>query len=299
MACCSGPPEYLYVILPYFNYCGFKRRRELFVQFVNEIRPIKNIRIIVSELQGPAPLPNLDVWRQVSFPQGDSLWLKENLVNLAVPKEARYLAWIDADITFLNKNWVHDTLDELQTNDVVQMWRSAINLGPSGECIKTDKSFGYMFKGSGTPWVPTDRYGFWHPGYAWACTRSAWQKMGGLIDWAILGSGDRHMAMAFAGQVLSSAPGNIHQNYKNLLLEFQTCVWDFKVSWVEGTIIHHWHGSLENRKYRERWEILTKNAFDPLKDVGHVKSGLIQLSESGRRLEKFLARYFLDRSEDS
>lgn len=299
MACCSGTPEYLYVILPYFNYCGFKRRRELFVQFMNEIMYLKNIRIIVSELSGPVPLPKLPVWRHLTFPQGNTLWIKENLVNIAVPKEARYIAWIDADITFLNKNWVQDTLDELQTNDVVQLWRTAINMGPSGECIKTDKSFGYMLMGSGTPWISTDKYGFWHPGYAWACTQSAWYKMGGLIDWAILGSGDRHMAMAFTGRVLDSAPGNIHPNYKKLLVDFQSNVRDFRISWVEGTIVHHWHGSFENRKYKERWEILTKNDFDPLKDTGITKSGLVQLSASGRRLEKALSKYFLDRREDS
>lgn len=299
MACCSGAPEYLYVILPYFNFCGFKRRRELFIEFVNEIVIQPNVRIVISELHGPAFLPKLPVWRHLVFPEGDSLWIKENLVNLAVPRAAQYIAWIDADITFLNKNWVNDTIDELKMKDVVQMWHSAINLGPSGECIKTDKSFGYMFKGSGTTWVPSDRYGFWHPGYAWACTRTAWLKMGGLIDWAILGSGDRHMAMAFANRVLDSAPGNIHINYKKLLLEFQKSVQGFNIGWVDGTIIHHWHGSFQNRKYKERWEILTKNSFDPFKDIGHDRSGIIQFSEEGLRLEKFIARYFLERNEDS
>ncbi len=299
MAACCSQAEPLYVILPYFNYCGFKRRQELFVQFVNEIASNKNTRIVVSELLGPARLPKLPVWRHLTFPVGNSLWLKENLINLAVPDEARFIAWIDADITFLNRNWVQDTLEELELNDIVQMWRTAINLGPNGECIKTDKSFGYMFKGSGTPWVPSDRYGFWHPGYAWACTRRAWKKMGGLIDWAILGSADRHMAMALTGRALNSAPGNIHPNYRKMLVEFEKVVRDFKVSWVEGTIVHHWHGSLENRRYKERWEILTKNAFDPLTDIGIVPSGLIHLTDAGRRLEKDLARYFLERNEDS
>ena len=36
------------------------------------------------------------------------------------------------------------------------------------------------------------------PGLAWACTRKAWDDVGGLIDWAIWGGGDWHMANALA-----------------------------------------------------------------------------------------------------
>jgi hypothetical protein len=70
-------------------------------------------------------------------------------------------------------------------------------------------------------------------------------------------------------------------------------------SWVSGTIVHYWHGSLENRKYRERWDILTKNSFDPLKDIGITKKGLLQLSGEGKRLVEPIANYFLERCEDS
>jgi hypothetical protein len=208
------------------------------------------------------------------------------------------MAWIDADIKFLNRRWIQATIEELQDADMVQMWRSAINLGPEGEVIKTDKSFAYMSVGSGTAWSPTDKYGFWHPGYAWACTRQAYQKMDGLIDWAILGSGDRHMAMALAGMAVQSAPQNIHANYKTLLKLHEKKVRTFKVSWVDGTIVHFWHGSLENRRYKERWEILTRNNFNPMEDVEFTEEGLIRLTADGRRLEKQLDDYFIGRKED-
>lgn len=302
MGCFLKPKPVLYVILPYFNFCGFKRRKELFIKFVDWLKWRCGIRVIVSEVLGPEPLPCLPVWRHIKFPVTSRVWVKENLVNLAVkhlPDDWQYMAWIDADLTFLNGNWVTDTIKALGRADVVQMWQTAVNFGPNCEALKIDKSFAYMYKASGTPWVPNDRYGFWHPGYAWACTRQAFEQMGGLIDWAILGSGDRHMAMALTGRVLQSGPGTIHANYKKLLEEYQKACEGLRVSWVPGTILHHWHGSLENRRYRERWEILIKNNFDPLKDITFSAEGRVALTRSGLRLVKDLDEYFLGRREDS
>lgn len=295
-------PKTLHVVLPYFNYCGYRRRRELFVQFVQEYSKIKGVELTVIEIPGPVPLPRLPVARHFKYPSIHPIWIKENLINIAVarlPKNWTHVAWIDADIEFTNKNWVQDTLEALDTVDVVQMWHTAVNLGPLGEAFKTDKSFGYMAKGSGTPWVPNDKYGFWHPGYAWACTRAAWTRLGGLPDWAILGSGDRHLAMALIGRALASAPGNIHDGYKMFLREYQACCSGLRLGWVPGTIIHYWHGSLESRRYRERWEILTKNNFNPVLDLDQEPNGTLHLSETGLRLVPFLREYFIGRQEDS
>lgn len=300
MTCCQAK-DVLYVILPYFNFCSFKKRRELFVQFVNDFCREKNIRLVVAECVGPCPLPKLPVWSHLKFHTEDHFWIKENLINMAIRTLGswKYVAWIDADIQFLNHNWVQETIDELQTADIVQLFQTAVNLGPNGEAIKTDKSFAYMAKGSGTPWNPTDKYGFWHPGYAWACTRKAWLKMDSLIDWAILGSGDRHMAMALIGRAEDSCPGNVHENYKKLLAEYQKNVARLTLSWVDGTILHFWHGSFENRKYKERWDILVKNNYDPFADVGMDNTGQLHLTKPGKRLEPLLYKYFLGRSEDS
>jgi hypothetical protein len=298
MVCFTQDP--LYVILPYFNFCGFRRRRDLFVDFVKRY---KHLKLVVVEALGPAPLPrSLPVFKHLKLSSDSKVWLKENLINMGtktLPRDWKYMAWIDADIQFLNENWVQETIEELHTADVVQLWQNAINLGSKGEALKIDKSFAYMFIGSGMKWYPTDKYGFWHTGYAWACTRKAYQNMEGLIDWAILGSGDRHMAMALAGLVDHSAPGNTHENYKVLLKLYESRVKHFKVSWVNGTIVHYWHGSFADRRYRERWDILTKNKFDPFDDIGYTNGGLVQLSAKGRRFEKFLDDYFTGRKEDS
>ena len=295
-------PDTLYVVLPYFNFCGFKRRRELFIQFVERYTKTPGLRLVVVEAMGPAPLGRLSVHEHIRLTSDSRVWLKENLINTGVkslPNDWKYVAWIDADLEFLNSNWVQDTIKELQDADMVQMWHTAVNLGTHEEALKIDKSFAYMFVGSGTPWTPSDKYGFWHPGYAWACTRHAFTKMGGLPDWAILGSGDRHMAMSLAGLAQQSCPGTIHENYKMMLRIYERGLKNFKVSWVDGTIIHFWHGSFADRRYKERWDILIKNAFDPFDDIGYTDEGLVQLTDKGRRFEKFLDDYFTGRREDS
>jgi hypothetical protein len=304
MWCVRPPEQVLYVVLPYFNFCGFKRRRDLFIEFVERMKRVKGIRIVISEVVGPARLPCFKgIMHHLTFETSSRIWLKENLINIAIkqlPATWKYVAWIDADITFINPKWVQETLDELEQYSIVQMFQTAVNIGLKGEVFKVDKSFGYMLRGSGTPYVKNDKYGFWHPGYAWACTRDAWIQTGGLLDWAILGSGDRHMAMALIGKVLDSAPGNIHENYRAMLREFQHACKGLTLGYVSGTIIHHWHGSLENRRYKERWDILTQNRFDPLVDIGERgDNGLIQLTKSGRRMVVDLDNYFMGRLEDN
>lgn len=302
MACFGPQQDALYVILPYFNYCGFRTRRQLFIDFVERYKNHNRIKILISESIGPAPLPRLGVFKHLKIRSHSPLWIKENLINLAIkdlPEDWKYMAWIDADIVFMNADWVKEVIDELQVADFVHLWQTAVNLGQFGEAIKIDKSFGYMHAKSGTAYNPTDKYGFWHPGYAWAARRSAIDHLGGLIDWAILGSADRHMALALIGKVLSSAPGTIHNSYKAMLLVFQEACKDLKLSYIPGTIMHLYHGRLEDRKYKERWEILTKNQFDPATDVVFSPQGVLALTKKGERLSQKLSDYFVDRKEDS
>jgi hypothetical protein len=289
----------VYVIVPYFNFCNFQQREKLFLEFIKRYQCTPGIRLVVAE--AGRSLPHLCVFKHLRFTFKNVMWVKEHLINLAVnflPNDWKYVAWVDADITFLNHDWARETVEGLKTTDVLQLFHTAVNLGPDGESLKIDKGFGYMHSKSGTSYTPTDKYGFWHPGYAWAMRRSAWDKTGGLIDWAILGSGDRHMALALIGKVEASAPGTIHPNYKAMLLEYQLECKGLKLGCITGTILHHWHGSLQNRRYKERWDILTKKSYNPFEDIEFVR-GRIQFTDAGKRLEEDIRNYFFERQEDS
>jgi len=303
--------NYLYIILPYFNYCNCKSRYNLFIDFIERYSNLENVRICVVEarLQGteyqlPTIFKNNTVFKSIAITLSAPLWIKESLINLAIkslPKKWKYVAWIDADITFLNMNWVDDTIAKLQSADIIQLFQTCINMGPSNEALKIDRSFCYMYKTSTNEWRKDAKYGFWHSGFAWACTHKAYDAIGGLIDYGILGAGDHHMSLACIGKVEYSYPSGIHENYKNKLLEYQKkCMKNnLVIDYIAGTIIHHWHGRLEDRKYKERWNILVKGNYDPTNDIYYTNTGYIQFTDKGTRFIKEISQYFLERNEDN
>lgn len=300
----------LYVVLPYFNFCSYKKRKQLFLEFVERIKNVENVVIVICEAKGvkqlsydlPFNIPG--VFAHFRFEVSHTLWIKENLINLAIerlPRTWKYVAWIDADITFLNANWAKETVQKLeQEADVLQLFQTSINTGHEGQGTKLDQGFMYMYLKSGRPYTKTYKYGFWHPGYAWAINRTAYAAMDGLIDWGVLGSGDHHMALAFIGKVDMSHPGGLQDGYKDRLKQFQERCADanLRLGYVDGMIVHHYHGSLENRKYRERWAILVDGKYNPEKDIVKNKFGVVQFTEIGQRLEKNIVQYFEERKED-
>lgn len=296
----------LYVILPYFNYCHFQKRTQLFLEFVERYSSTPNIKIVIVEgtpkgTSFQLPEFNDKVYLHIKIELSDRVWIKENMINIAIknlPQDWYYVAWVDADITFLNDQWAKNTIDLLKTHDVVQMFHSAVNMGPDGETLKVEQSFMYMYVKGGKPFHKTSKYGVWHPGFAWACTRHAYHQMDSLIDFSILGSGDRHMALSFIGKGDLSYPGNIHESYKKKVAAFQHKCKGFKVNYIQGTILHHFHGSLVNRKYVDRWNILIKNKYDIEEDIYYTEHGMIKLTEKGKRMQTEIDTYFLERKED-
>lgn len=299
--------DYLYVILPFFNYCCFKKRTELFINFIKEYQNTVGIRIVIAEgiVKGQsAQLPDFsaDVFMHINIELQDRIWIKENLINLAVkriPSDWKYLSWIDADITFLNKNWLFETIELLQKNDIVQLFHSAVNMGPDGESTKVEQGFIYMAQKSGKEFNRTSRYGVWHPGFGWACTRKTYEKIGGLLEVGILGSGDRHMALSLIGKADASYPGNIGLSYQEKVVSFQERCAGLIADYVKGTVLHHFHGSIANRKYVDRWKILTNNLYNVKNDIYYNDEGVLSLTEKGKRMQPEMDEYFFERNEDA
>lgn len=247
------------------------------------------------------------------------LWHKENLINIGIqhltkirPKW-KYVAWIDADIIFQRRDIILETAQQLQHYDIVQMFSHVVDMGPMYQPINSYNGFMYSWFqndfqppiGPGNGGYYSYEKGFWHPGYAWAATRSAMERIS-LFDKAILGAGDHHMALCLIGKGAKSLPGNISKGYRNAVMAWQDIAQhEIKknIGYVPGLITHNWHGNKKNRKYVERWKIITDCNFDPTKDLIRDNQGMYRLNmsygERSIRLRDKIRQYFRQRNEDS
>jgi hypothetical protein len=150
------------------------------------------------------------------------------------------------------------------------------------------------------------RVNMWHPGFAWAMRREAFDILGGLIDFGILGAGDNHMARALVGKVRHSYHHDITPGYRKMLHEWQDRAEKYirrNVGYVDGVILHNWHGKKKDRRYRDRWKILVDNKYNPRNDIKRDWQGLYQLVDDGTprfiELRDNIRSYFRARNEDS
>lgn len=297
------------------NPLRFESRYRLYREF--EARLIKNpyVRLTTVEMafgHRPFEITVPDNPRHVQVRGTSELWHKECLVNIGVqnvPADGKYIAWIDADVTFGRDDWAEETVHQLQHYDVVQMWSHAQDCGPKSQPVgKTHKGFVWSYYNEpsdmprGVSYYHEGISASWHPGFAWAARRSAIDALGQLIDWGALGSGDRHMASALIGQVLATCNANLSANYKRYLVRWQDRAQRYirrNIGYVDGMLLHHWHGKKQDRQYGDRWKILVDEQYDPELDLKRDSQGLWQLTDRNYKLRDKFRSYFYARNEDS
>lgn len=305
----SAHHDVLHVVVPINNYVRYNRRYELFEEFCEHMNAVQGVKLYIVEVaygERPFEVTRADNPRHLQMRTHTVMWHKENMINQMVerlPRDWKYVAWIDGDLKFMNPNIAFETIHQLQHHPVVQLFQSVVNLGPEGQVISQHDGFCYQYQQNGYT-VPANltRYRVWHPGFAWACTRKAWDDMGGLIDFAILGAADHHMALGLVGAIDQSRPNNVGESYKRRLKQWENRVERTimrNVGFVKGTIVHGWHGSFRDRKYRERWDVLVQCKYDPDIDIKRDWQGLYTFDQVKPRMRDLLMQYFLQRNEDS
>lgn len=319
---CAGGPQPikpvdspLYVVTCISNPRRFRSRYDLYRKFEKYVKDSGAILVTIEQCFGDREYEITDPCdtNHIRIQTTSEVWHKENMLNLAIqrlPHDWKYVAWIDADIEFVRPDWVYETIHLLQHHDLIQMFSQAADLNPKYEFLSTiregviaswrKENCGPLKKGDG-------RYGVGnrHPGYAWAARRDAFDKLGGLIDWAILGSADWHMAAALCGQVLASispAMAKACPGYKALCEDWQdraTKYIRYNVGFMDGLVVHYWHGKKVDRRYTDRWKILVENKYDPRLDLKRDWQGLWQLTDHNHKLRDELRAYMSARNEDS
>lgn len=250
----------------------------------------------------------------VQLRTNSEIWHKERAINLAVqrlPQDWKYLAWVDADVMFIRPDWANETLHQLQHYDIVQMFNEAIDLDYNYNPHMRHKGFaachvqgaplGKTVAGLYEAVVLPSGVRAWHPGFSWAIRKDAYDVLGGLFDCGILGAGDNHMAKAILGQAGKSMHDKVSQGYRDAVLRWQDRAKALKsnMGFVEGTLVHFWHGPKANRKYWDRWRIITNTKFDPDQHLETDWQGLYRLKPEQTKLRDLTRQYFMQRNEDA
>jgi hypothetical protein len=305
--------EKLNVIIVISNPCMYSRRIKLLKEFVNRIEmEEEDVNLFIVEMIYKT---NSKSNKKQHFTVTDSkntnhlqletdtpLWHKENMINIAVkhllPSNYKAFAWIDADIEFESATWAMDTLKILNgCKDVVQLWSHAIDMSNDETNMNIFNGFGYSYSKN----KKYTKHGkdYWHPGYAWAITRSAYEKIGGLYDKGILGSGDTIMALSFINKVQHMNNNDYHEDYNKSMIDFQKNASKLRLGYVPTVIRHYYHGSKINRKYTERWRILINNSYSPYDHIEYDNNDIIIPSiNCPQQLLNDIMIYFIERKED-
>ena len=231
------------------------------------------------------------------------LWHKENMINIGIkkllPSNWKAVAWIDADIEFENTTWAIDTLKVLNgCSDIVQLFSHCVDMDKNKLTMNVFNSFGYQLS-KGNQYT-SNGINYWHPGYAWACTRKLYDRLGGLYDKGILGSGDNMMAFSFINKVSQCMNDNYNNNYLDSIILFENKCKNIRLGYIPGIIRHYYHGSKKDRKYMERWQILVKYQYNPNLHLTYNNNDLlVPTDDCPSELLKDIFNYFKERNEDS
>lgn len=320
--------SHFYVVTVISNPKRYQKRYELYWRFKELVDAAGVTLITVEQAFGNRPFmvtdPNNPHHVQVrSF---EELWLKENMIELGRARikqldlQAREVCWIDADCfpTTSMREWFEETWHQLQHYEFVQMWKHLINFGPQNEPVSGAQwSFmaTYFLAGCTVPKTKNVKHTLaghsgmitlGRPGLAWAANMDALDKVGGLLDICILGSGDFHMAHCLVGAAHDS------KTRESQLSEYVQAIYDWQdrcehwikrdVGYVPVTVGHWWHGNKVDRQYPTRGKILVDNGYNPRIDVKYDSQGLLQLETVTPRQIKLrdqIRGYFAARNEDS
>lgn len=298
--------EKLHMITCISNICNYSTRYSIARDFIKRIETNNSVLLYIVELcynnqEFKTTCSNNPRHLQIRTNQ-PPLWVKENLWNIGtslLPKDWKCVAFVDADIEFDNPHFAIDTLKILNgTRDIVQMHSHALDLDIKGDTMNIFSSFGHQVSMNRALNQTGPNYP--HPGYNIAMSRKTYDKIGGLYQDSLLGSGDYNLCMSLVGKGIKSLHPNMSDGYKKSILEFEKKCKGLKMGYVPGLIRHTFHGHKNERYYNTRGQILIKHQYDPYNHITIDFNGLmIPTVNCPQELLKDIYNYFKSRNEDS
>ena len=262
------------VISCYFNSESNIYRLDAFRKWYASIKHLNHyiVECVVGDAKPELPNePGIHVIRTQ-----DLLWHKEAVLNKIVrdlPKQYKYVFWVDADILFTNQNWLNEAVEQLQTNSVVQLFEYCVHLfqgqdEPSFDIEKVrstasipERRNPQLWKSFGSNYAQNrieansenyDVHG--HVGFAWGARRAV-LDMVPLYDKALVGGADHIVAHAVVGQIPCSCITNSFTADIDAVNAWSKEFYEVtkgRLSYVKGDVYHLWHGDTNKREYLKR-----------------------------------------------
>jgi len=303
----------LWAITSYFNPMGYCRRLRNYRLFRERLTvPLLTVELSYGDTfeLGPHEAELL-----IQLRGQDVMWQKERLLNLALdtlPDGCTSVAWLDCDLLFGRADWPSAAEQLLTQFDLIQLFRRGHYLNRDwapGQAMEPfmERRRWSLAAGVADGQSPVDC--MLHPspeqrmgsGLAWAARRELLQSQR-FYDARILGGGDRAFVCAVYGcydfmishHVLNGPQAEHYLAWARRLRDTT----QGRVSFVDQTIYHLWHGDLENRGLRSRQAILRDYEFDPAADIAVADNGAWRWNSCKPEFHERVRTYFAARKED-
>lgn len=282
----------------YENYCAF--RSNLITQNI----PLLTVELAFND--EPYVLKDKeDAEILIQVRSSSVMWHKERLLNIGLkhlPLECEKVCWMDCDIIFLNQKWVNQTETMLDKYLLVFPYRHMQFRTAFAKPLKMVPSFGSCcMDDPKSPDVRDASIGTW--GYACAMRVEMLRRLGGFYDCDIVGGGHRFMAYMM-GQTKPDPTEYSQKHYEHLsgYLKAREAfrMQPYHIGAINGDIVHLWHGSVKDRQYVERYQILINLKYDPVEVLDENPDGCYEFKPQYRKkYNAAIKNFFQNRREDN
>lgn len=311
--------EPVWAITSYFDPTGRKRRLKNYREFRRRLQ----VPLVAVELSfdGPFDLTPDDAEILIQVRGGSILWQKERLLNLALqalPSSCDTVAWLDCDTVLTRSDWASELRRLLHKCAIVQLFERMYHVPPDRDIppdYKADATAARRvpsFQGESFQGVacllakgnlPAETFRIaglsqlykYNPGMAWGAKRATLESIG-FYDAAILGTGDKAMFSAACGYATDYAAGRyLGPLAKTHYLEWAERFYQAarrQIGYIEGELLHLWHGDLVNRRYSNRHALFAKFEFDPYTDIALNEEGVWHWSSEKAEMHEYVRAHF-------
>ena len=315
----------LWVVSAYFNPAGYTTRLDNFHVFRRHLdAPLLVVEVAAA---GRHQLRPTDADVVLSLTGEDHLWQKERLLNIgmsALPADARYVAWVDADVVLERPGWAEEAARHLERHGgLLQLFERAVHVSRDASRgsafsrdtagvapVLTEPSIGAAarlgqaeaaFDACLAPDRRRANGDIWSLGMAWAATRAVVERCG-LYDGAIVGGGDVLLVAAAVAraEALERRVLTRHEigHWRAWMARARAAQLFRHLDALPQQAFHLWHGDLRDRGYGRRLRLTADHDFDPAADLRRADNGTWRWTRPDSDLARAVAAYFASRRED-